>query len=194
MKCFLLPQKRFITSRSYEYQLRKHIASLTFGCTIKRQALRCLSLFSCHFQWSLYLGTRDLTTWRSYRSNLSHPGTPGLKPTLNSLYYFRSVPFFIRHYFILFKNTIMNSRTFTEKLCSLDSIKLNYNNISAGTDKPLITKWEWTKGWTSWTCWTHFKDKKLVCKLYKYASWNAYLHDFRDWHQCKYSFIQGQVA
>ena len=115
-------------------------------------------------------------------------------PPFRLLCYSEECTFYSVHFLSSFKNTIMNSRTFTEKLCSLDSIKLNYQNLSAGTDKPLITKWEWTKGWTSWTCWTHFKDKKLVCKLYKYASWNAYLHDFRDWHQCKYSYIQGQVA
>lgn len=38
------------------------------------------------FNYHLDLGTSDLTTWRSYRSDLSHPGQPGLKPTLHSLY------------------------------------------------------------------------------------------------------------
>ena len=86
----------------------------------------------------------------------------------------------------------MNSRIFGETLVSQDSIKTKYAELSHGTDKPLITSGEWTKGWTSWKCRTHFKNKQLVCKLYKYQSWNLYLHDFRDWCQMKYSFIQGQ--
>ena len=88
----------------------------------------------------------------------------------------------------------MNSRTFKETLSSLDSIKAKYAEVSQGTDNPLITSGVGSKGWTSWKCRTHFKDKKLVCKLYKYNSGNVYFHDFRDGSQMKYSFIQGQVA
>lgn len=40
----------------------------------------------------------------------------------------------------------MNSRNFKETLCGLDSIKTKYAEVSQGTDKPLITSGEGTKG------------------------------------------------
>ena len=88
----------------------------------------------------------------------------------------------------------MNSKTFAETLVSKPSIEKTYKDLSTWTDKPLITKWT-SKDWkSSWTCWTHFKNKQLVCKLYKYSSWNYYLHNFMEGAQMKYSYIQGQSA
>ena len=114
-------------------------------------------------------------------------------PTLQIIMLFQKSASWVWH-FILFTKTLMNSRTFKETLCGLDSIKTKYAEISKWTDKPLITSGEWSKWGTSWKCWTHFKDKKLVCKLYKYNSWNVYFHDFRDGSQMKYSYIIGQSA
>lgn len=134
----------------------------------------------------------DLKTWR-YKFDLTFKPCWTFPPC-RLLCCSEECTFYSVRCFILFKNTTMNSRTFKETLCGLDSIKTKYAEISKGTDKPLITSGEGTKGWTSWKCWTHFKDKKLVCKLYKYNSWNVYFHDFRDGAQMKYSYIQGQVA
>lgn len=138
MKCFLLPQKRFTTSRSCESQLRKHIASLMFGCTIRTELRLCPFFMSLSVIIIFGYKRPDDLTFLPFR--LIPPRNPRTQAYLELIILFPKCAIFIRHYFILFKNTIMNSRTFTEKLCSLDSIKLNYQNLSAGTDKPLITK------------------------------------------------------
>lgn len=88
----------------------------------------------------------------------------------------------------------MNSRNFKETLVSKQSIQDKYAELSKWTDKPLITEWTGSKWWTSWKCRTHFRNKQLVCKLYKYASGNYYLHDFQEGSQMKYSYIIGQSA
>lgn len=81
----------------------------------------------------------------------------------------------------------MNSKTFQEKLVNLDFIKQFVKKNFGSCQEPLQTKW------SNFICNTYFNNKQLQFKLYKYNSGCYYLHDFREGHQMKYTYVPGKA-
>ena len=88
-------------------------------------------------------------------------------------------------YFVII--LLMNSKTFQEKLVNLDFIKQFVKKNFGSCQEPLQKKW------SNFICNTYFNNKQLQFKLYKYNSGCYYLHDFREWHQMKYTYVPGKA-